>query len=219
MTDAQWLLALDTSTDWAGIALTDGEVLAELNWTAGRRQTTQVMPEVERLLGTVNVTAAQLGAVAVATGPGSFSGLRVGLAIANGLSIATGIPVLGVSTIELTIHAWRDLPGMAIGVVKAGRSRYGWASADAIDEPLTGTIGELIEFVRVHDASIVLGELSEEDVIRVRELTDVIVPPTPDRLRRAGTLARMGWERWRSGDFDPLAIPEPVYLHRTEQHS
>ncbi|HYP60790.1 MAG TPA: tRNA (adenosine(37)-N6)-threonylcarbamoyltransferase complex dimerization subunit type 1 TsaB [Thermomicrobiales bacterium] len=219
MTDAQWLLALDTSTDWAGIALTDGEVLAELNWTAGRRQTTQVMPEVERLLGTVNVTAAQLGAVAVATGPGSFSGLRVGLAIANGLSIATGIPVLGVSTIELTIHAWRDLPGMAIGVVKAGRSRYGWASADAIDEPLTGTIGELIEFVRVHDASIVLGELSEEDVIRVRELTGVIVPPTPDRLRRAGTLARMGWERWRSGDFDPRTIPDPVYLHRTEQHS
>ena len=45
MTDAQWLLALDTSTDWAGIALTDGEVLAELNWTAGRRQTTQVMPK------------------------------------------------------------------------------------------------------------------------------------------------------------------------------
>ncbi len=61
MTDAQWLLALDTSTDWAGIALTDGEVLAELNWTAGRRQTTQVMPEVERLLGTVNVTAAPAG--------------------------------------------------------------------------------------------------------------------------------------------------------------
>ena len=59
--------------------------------------------------------------------------------------------MLGVSTIELTIHAWRDLPGMAIGVVKAGRSRYGWASADAIDEPLTGTIGELIEFVRVHE--------------------------------------------------------------------
>jgi len=219
MTDAQWLLALDTSTDWAGIALTDGEVLAELNWTAGRRQTTQVMPEVERLLGTVNVTAAQLGAVAVATGPGSFSGLRVGLAIANGLSIATGIPLLGVSTIELTIHAWRDLPGMAIGVVKAGRSRYGWASADAIDEPLTGTIGELIEFVRVHDASIVLGELSEEDVIRVRELTDVIVPPTPDRLRRAGTLARIGWERWLAGGFDPRTIPGPVSRHGTEQHS
>src|SRR6185295_8959711 len=127
VSDARWLLALDTSTDWAGVSLTDGEALAELNWTAGHKQTTHVMPEVERLIGTMGLTTAHLGAVAVATGPGSFSGLRVGLAIANGLAIATGIPVLGVSTIELTVHGWRDQPGMAIGVVKAGRSRYGWA--------------------------------------------------------------------------------------------
>ena len=133
MSDAHWLLALDTSTDWAGIALTDGEAMAELNWTAGRKQTTHVMPEVERLLGTLGLTAAHLGAVAVATGPGSFSGLRVGLAIASGLSIATGIPVLGVSTIELTVHGWRDVPGLSVGAVRAGRSRYGWASADEID--------------------------------------------------------------------------------------
>lgn len=218
MSDAHWLLALDTSTDWAGIALTDGETLAELNWTAGRKQTTHVMPEVERLIGTLGLSAAHLGAVAVATGPGSFSGLRVGLAIANGLAIATGIPVLGVSTIELTVHGWRDLPGLAVGVVKAGRSRYGWASADGIDAPLTGTIGELIEFIRVRDASVVLGELPEEDAIRVRELTRAIVPPIPHRLRRAGTLARIGWERWQSGDFDSGSIPEPVYLHRSEQH-
>jgi tRNA threonylcarbamoyladenosine biosynthesis protein TsaB len=218
VSDARWLLALDTSTDWAGVALTDGEALAELNWTAGRKQTTHVMPEVERLIGTMGLTTAHLGAVAVATGPGSFSGLRVGLAIANGLAIATGIPVLGVSTTELTVHGWRDLPGQAIGVVRAGRSRYGWASADDIDAPVTGSIGELIEFVRVRNASIVLGELSEEDAIRVRELTRAIVPPVLDGRRRAGTLARIGWERWQTGDFDPTAMPEPVYLHRAEQH-
>lgn len=218
MSDYRWLLALDTSTDWAGVALTDGEALAELNWTAGRKQTTHVMPEVERLLGTMGLKPEHLGAVAVATGPGSFSGLRVGLAIANGLAIATEIPVLGVSTIELTVHSWRDVPGLAIGVIKAGRARYGWASADEVDAPLTGTIGELVEFVRFRNASIVLGELSEEDTIRVRELTGAAVPPLPGRLRHAGTLARIGWERWRSGDFDPMSIPEPVYLHRSEQH-
>ena len=217
MSDARWLLALDTSTDWAGIALTDGELLAELNWTAGRKQTTHVMPEVERLLGTVGLTADQIGAVAVATGPGSFSGLRVGLAIASGFAIATGIPVLGESTIELTVHGWRDPDGLSVGVVKAGRSRYGWASADDINSPLNGTIGELVEFVRVTDASTVLGELSDEDAIRIRELTGAIVPPIPDRLRRAGTLARIGWEHWRSGDFDPVRMPEPIYLHRSGQ--
>jgi tRNA threonylcarbamoyladenosine biosynthesis protein TsaB len=214
----RWILALDTSTDWAGIALTDGEGLAELNWTAGRQQTTHVMPEVVRLLGTMGLSAGDLGAVTVATGPGSFSGLRVGMAIANGLAVATGIPVIGVSTILLTVHGRCSRPNQTVGVVRAGRARYGWARADTVENAHTGAVAELVEYARTHGVSTVLGELSDQDAIRVRELTGAVVPPAPDRLRRAGTLARIGWERWRAGDFDPLATPEPVYLHRTQQH-
>jgi tRNA threonylcarbamoyl adenosine modification protein YeaZ len=173
------------------------------------------MPEVERLLGTMGLGVGDLGAAAVATGPGSFSGLRVGMAIATGLAIATGIPVIGVSTILLTVHGSSSQPDQTIGAVKAGRLRYGWARADTIENALTGTIADLVEYIRMHEIATVLGELSEEDAIRVRELTGAVVPPAPDRLRRAGTLARIGWERWRSGDFDPLGTPEPVYLHRT----
>jgi tRNA threonylcarbamoyladenosine biosynthesis protein TsaB len=213
-----WILALDTSTDWAGVALTDGNGLAELNWTAGRQQTTQVMPEVQWLLDTMEVGAGDLGAVTVATGPGSFSGLRVGMAIASGLAIATGIPVIGVSTILLTVHGRSSRPDQTVGVVKAGRARYGWARADTIENAHTGAIAELVEYARTHDVAMLLGELSDEDAIRVRELTGAVVPPVPDRLRRAGTLARIGWERWRAGDFDPLVTPEPIYLHRSEQH-
>src|SRR4029078_11169359 len=69
VSDARWLLALDTSPDWAVVALTDGEALAELNWTAGRKQTTHVMPEVERLIGTMGLKPEHLGAGRGATGP------------------------------------------------------------------------------------------------------------------------------------------------------
>ena len=110
--EARWLLALDTSTDWAGVALTDGTALAELNWTAGRRQTTQVMPEVQEMLRRMGVEVESLGAVAVAVGPGSFSGLRVGMAIANGIAVATGIPVVGISTLLLTIHGRSGLAAL-----------------------------------------------------------------------------------------------------------
>lgn len=209
------LLALDTSTDWAGIALTDGVALAELNWTAGRRQTTQVMPEVERLLALMDSGAADLGALAVAIGPGSFSGLRVGMAIANGISVARGIPIIGVSTVELTVHGWSGIAGVTIGVVKAGRARYGWASSDDITQLRSGDISELIEAVRAGGCGLVLGELSDEDAIRVRELTGALVPPAPHRQRRAGVLAQIGWERWRSGQAELAGVPEPIYLHRT----
>jgi tRNA threonylcarbamoyladenosine biosynthesis protein TsaB len=210
-----WLLALDTSTDWAGVALTDGAALAEMNWTAGRHQTTQVMPEVVRLLSVMGIDASCLGAVAVAIGPGSFSGLRVGMALANGIAVASGIPIIGVSTLELTVHGWSSMPGSAVGVIKAGRTRYGWASESDIAIPTSGDISELIDFVRAGGHGLVLGELSEEDAIRIRELTRAVVPPPPTRQRRAGALARIGWQRWQSGAADPATVLEPIYLHRS----
>src|SRR5687768_10587801 len=186
-----------------------------MNWSAGRHQTTQVMPEVQRLLTGMRVDSASLGALAVAIGPGSFSGPRVGLAIANGISVSAEIPIIGVSTIELTVHGWSACAGSAVGVIKAGRSRYGWASADDIANPTSGAIAELVDFIRAGQYGLVLGELSDDDAIRVREIAGAIVPPAPARQRRAATLARLGWERWRSGEFDPAAVHEPIYLHRS----
>lgn len=209
------MLAIDTSTDWAGLAVTNGEAMAELNWLAGRQQTTQVMPRMEYLLEAAAITPAQISAVTVATGPGSFSGLRVGMAIANGLAAATGIPTIGESTLGMTMRPWLPIGRPVIAVVKAGRSRYGWASDDARDSPASGAVADLIDFVRTRPGAIMVGELGEADAVRVREMTEVTVMPHPERLRRAAVLARMGWERWRSGDYEPDQILEPTYLHRT----
>src|SRR5438874_3630395 len=79
------ILALDTSTDMAGIALykPDEGVLAELSWRSGREQTTQLMPNVQRLMSLGDLRRADLTGVAVAIGPGSFSGVRTALSAAK----------------------------------------------------------------------------------------------------------------------------------------
>ena len=210
-----WLLAIDTSTDWAGVALTDGSSLGELNWNAGRRQTTQVMPAVERLLATMKIGVGSLGAVAVAVGPGSFSGLRVGIALANGIAEATGIATIGTSTIEVTLHGWSEVTGPAIGVVTAGRARYCWACADDNGQPVTGTIRELASFVQERGARVIAGELSDSDATWIRLETGVLVPPEPARLRRAGSLARLGWDKWNGKEFGQWSGLEPIYVHRS----
>src|SRR5262249_60175027 len=89
------LLALDTSTALAGVALYDGAVRAELTWHAGRGHTTQVLPEAVRLLEAQGLGPRDLRAVAVATGPGSYTGLGVGLGGAKGLGGARRLPVVG----------------------------------------------------------------------------------------------------------------------------
>ena len=91
------LLAIDTATAYASIALDDGaEILAEHNWLCGNNHTLELAPQVEHMLRTAAVRADTLEALAVALGPGSFTGLRIGLAFAKGFSLAYSLPLLGV---------------------------------------------------------------------------------------------------------------------------
>lgn len=206
-----WLLAIDTSSEWAGLALTDGSSAAELNWAAGRRQTASVMVEVERLLGTMRLGMNDIGAVAVATGPGSFSGLRVGMGIAKGLAIATGIPVIGVGTLEATVSPWSDIQPVT-GVIRAGRSRYVWAESTLIEQFQTGTIADLVAGLARSPAGLVVGELDAHDEEIARE-HGIVVPSTLVRARRALAVADLGYRRWVSGTLSDIAALEPVYVH------
>lgn len=212
-----WLLAIDTSSDWAGLALTNGSSAAELNWMAGRRQTTSVMVEIERLLETMRLEPGDIGAVAVACGPGSFSGLRVGMGVAKGLAIATGIPIVGVGTLEATVSPWADVQPV-IGVIRAGRSRYVWIESTSITDFQTGTVTELFASLDRSQASLVVGELDSDHEQIVRE-HGMVVPAALVRTRRALSVAELGFRRWSSGLVSDLASLEPVYVHGPARQS
>jgi tRNA threonylcarbamoyladenosine biosynthesis protein TsaB len=93
-------VALETSTQWCSVALwRDGE-LAGIERRAGTRHSELALPMLERVLERFQLTAENLEAVAFGAGPGSFTGLRIACGLAQGLALARGIPVLGVSTLE-----------------------------------------------------------------------------------------------------------------------
>ena len=211
MTDRRWLLAIDTSTDWSGVAVTDGDAWAEVNWSAGRHQTTQVLPEIDRLLDRMQITMTDVGAVAVATGPGSFSGLRVGLSLAKGFALAGQVALIGVSTLEVTTHGWDDrLP--VVGVVRAGRRRFVWAEHSTLADLKTGEIDSLVESVPA--GALVIGEINEVSATALTA-NDCMVPGEPLRRRRAASLAAIGRRRWLAAELDDPAALEPVYIHPT----
>jgi len=85
------LLALDTATDTIGLALTDGaRILAEEVWLARRHATVELAPETARLLRRTGAREDQLQGIAITIGPGSYTGLRIGLAFAKGLAFGPG---------------------------------------------------------------------------------------------------------------------------------
>ncbi|MFC2051375.1 tRNA (adenosine(37)-N6)-threonylcarbamoyltransferase complex dimerization subunit type 1 TsaB, partial [Chloroflexota bacterium] len=121
-------LAIDTSTDTASLALVqDGEVMSELTWRCGQNHSTQLLPNLSHLLNQARLSLQSVDCIIVARGPGSYNGLRVGVSTAKGLAFSLGIPIIGVSTLEVEAyqHAGRGLP--ICPIFNAGRGEIATA--------------------------------------------------------------------------------------------
>jgi tRNA threonylcarbamoyladenosine biosynthesis protein TsaB len=94
------IAALETSTDWCSVALWMNGEIAALEQRAGQRHAELALPMLQQLLANSGFRVGALDAVAFGAGPGSFTGLRIACGIAQGLAMARGLPVLGVSTLE-----------------------------------------------------------------------------------------------------------------------
>jgi tRNA threonylcarbamoyladenosine biosynthesis protein TsaB len=214
----RWLLAIDSSSEQASLALSDGTRVAEVTWLAGRDQTATLLGEIDRLFSLLHTGVADLTAVAVAVGPGMFNGLRVGLSIAKGFVLGLDVPLIGISTLDVAAHPFAHLDLPVLAAVAAGRGRLVWAEyRDTLQTtpPRNGTIDELAIHIASIGPCIVTGELTADQERLVGALPTVKLPPRSIRLRRASALAELAWLRYQNDDLDDAVALEPVYVHAT----
>ena len=182
-------LAFDTATSAATTALVrDGEVLGEAVSRAVR-----VLEDADELLRAGGVERSELTGIVVGTGPGSFTGMRLGLAAARGLALALDLPVAGVSTLDALAAG---APG-AVPVVDAGR-REVFALVDG--EPVVCAPQEIVGGLCVGD-----GALRYREVLERRGAE---VPPDDDDRH----LPRARFHVQLARDFGPADAVEPLYL-------
>jgi tRNA threonylcarbamoyl adenosine modification protein YeaZ len=183
------ILGFDTATDIATSALVaDGAVLGE-----GRSRPQELIAEIDRMLVDVGLAPVDLTAIVVGTGPGSFTGTRIGLAVARGLALSLDIPAAGVSTLDALAAA---APG-AFPVVDARRGEI------FVPGPLA---------TRPEDADIPRGALCVGDGARryreVLEERGAEVPPDGSELH----LPRASLHVSLARDYGPVDAVLPVYV-------
>lgn len=116
------ILAIETSTLTGSIALTDGErLLAETTLSVSVQHSERLMPAIEQILKDAEMEASAIDLYAVAEGPGSFTGLRIGIAAAQGMAMAHGKPLRGVSTLQGLAMNAAFFPGLVVPVLNAFR--------------------------------------------------------------------------------------------------
>jgi tRNA threonylcarbamoyladenosine biosynthesis protein TsaB len=214
------LLAIDTSTARVGLALYDGaQVLGEFSWQGGPHHTQVLAPALTELLNRVEVTMDAVTALGVALGPGSFTGLRVGMAFVKGLVLARHLPVVGIPTLDVVAAPVPLADRNLAAVVTAGRGRLavGWYNSSldgwqAAGPAVVMTAEELEN--EIHKPTIICGELTAHDrQILARRFKNVILASPAQCMRRPGVLAELAWQNWQAGKTDTAASLAPIYLH------
>ena len=223
------LLAIDTATRLASVALYNAEgVQVETTWRTRENHTVELMAQVVRLLELGHVTKEDLSAIGIALGPGSFTGLRVGMSVAKGLAYARQIPLLGIPTLDAVAyaHVHQSLPIWA--VLAAGRGRYSVAQYAA----KRGAVKRVSEYALVDAAGLVDLTAREKDddaktprtffcgdvdAALARALAErcgnrAVIASPASNVRRAGMLGELAWVRFQRGESDDPKILAPMYM-------
>lgn len=224
-----WLVALETATPTLSVALLrDGEPVVEHNERSKRRHAETVAPTIAALLREQGLQPTDVGAVACGSGPGSFTGLRIGLSTAKGLAQSLAIPLITVSTLDV-LAAAAVRPDLVTAPLLDARQRhiyvgfYGGGGQQAEDlQPLTGYLALQPEEVAAKAKKLagatrlaVCGDgvsLCREDLTRAG--VQLLELPSWYNVPRASILGRIAARRLAAGQIQDLAAAQPLYVRR-----
>ena len=221
------VLGIETATPVCGVALVDGtKLLGEYSVNAGRTHSQRLMPMVSALLAEAGLTRDGLDGVAVSRGPGSYTGLRIGLTTGKALAFALGKPIAAVPTLEALAHNLSGTGALVCPVLDAKRGevytglyRTDGRRPETVEPPRAVDLRAWLE--RLSDAEgefIFCGDGADTHWKLILEAlgSRAGLAPLHSRLPRAASVAELGRSRIETGGSEDVFGLNPLYLRRSE---
>lgn len=214
------ILALDSALSSCSAAvIKDGEIVSEIFENRMRGQAERLLPMCQEVCAEAGLSFDDLEAIAVTRGPGTFTGVRIGLAAAKGLALALGIPLIGVSTLKVTAQNFRaKLAECRIAVAHDARRSEVYlqifdlkdGQVTAVSEPLAVPLAEVAGHLEVPVMALMGTGVELVQACLPQEAQDRLDFPDVSAQPHAGIVGQMAWKRLEAGGVIDQVVP--LYL-------
>jgi len=218
------ILGIDTATPILALGIVDDEkVLSEIRFNAGQTHAQLLLPSIEKVLKDADLELEDLNGIALSIGPGSFTGLRIGLATAKGLCFASGKPLLTVPTLDGLVYFNLNSPYPLVSVLDAKKNEV----YSAVYNSREGVLERISDYwvlsaeklvAKIPEEVIFLGLGLEVFQDRLKELCGEKAHflAGERNLPSGSSIAFLGLEKFRRSEFEDLEKAEPLYLRSSE---
>lgn len=216
------LLAIDSSQEICTLALgRDSQLVAEYHFAHKMNLLRRLLPNIDAMLTDTGVEKADLDGVVVSLGPGSFTGLRIGVTIAKSLAYVLGKPIIGIGTLDAMAHgvATED-GGLVCPMIFARADEVYWSLFDSgtlVTDYAVATVNEVMDILADVGKPVRFvgsGARRNWDAISTRMRDQATLAPDWNDFARGAALIELGSRRLSAGDVDDAMILSPVYVRK-----
>jgi tRNA threonylcarbamoyl adenosine modification protein YeaZ len=220
------VLSIDSATESASCAiLSDEKLLGEVSLNNKKQHSVVLMPLVDNLLKNLHLTINDIDGFVVSKGPGSFTGLRIGMSMVKGLSQGSGKPFVSISTLDALAYNMAYSEGIICPILDALRDTvytalYSFQNGYLIKltDYMAVHIDELFTILKEYNTSITfIGDAVDKFKLKLKEnIKDCTFAPKHLNLARASSLGELGMKLLSENVFDDLYTSAPIYLRKPQ---
>lgn len=221
------VLSIDSSTASAACAIVeDGKLLGEVSLNDKKQHSIILMPIIDSLLNNLSMNIKDIDAFIVSSGPGSFTGLRIGMATAKGLAQANNKPFIGISSLDALAFNLAYTSGIICPILDALRDNvytalysFNKGKLERISDYMALHIDELISIINEKGSisTTFIGDAVPKFKNKLQEsFKEVYFAPAHLNITRASSLGELGLFKLAEGEEDNLLTFSPIYLRKSQ---